>query len=67
MSSLPKISVVSSAHLITLCIMHAPLWDAAIQVYDPRQGPQPGGYLTAQDYLADTKELVQVRVMWWRS
>lgn len=26
--------------------------------YDPRQGPQPNGYLTAQDYLADTKDLI---------
>eukprot|EP01050_Picozoa_sp_SAG11_P029661 SAG11_NODE_8442_length_1015_cov_1.399563_1_plen_121_part_00 len=29
------------------------------EVYDPAQGPQPGGYLTAQQYLADTAGLVK--------
>ncbi len=28
------------------------------EVYDPRQGPPPNGYATAQDYLADTRALV---------
>jgi hypothetical protein len=28
------------------------------EVYDPRQGPRPNGYLTAQDYLKDTAGLV---------
>lgn len=29
------------------------------EVYDPTQGPQPGGYSTAQEYLADTAALVK--------
>lgn len=34
------------------------------EVYDPRQGPPPNGYTTAQHYLADTEALIeQVRAV----
>jgi hypothetical protein len=41
-----------------LGLERASRFECGNEVYDPRQGPQPGGYATAQDYLADTKELI---------
>ena len=40
-------------------LVRAPRFEIGNEVYDPRQGPQPGGYATAQEYLADTHELVE--------
>lgn len=34
-------------------------WEIGNEVYDPRAGPPPTGYLTAQDYLADTADLLK--------
>lgn len=33
-------------------------WEVGNEVYDPRQGPLPSGYTTAQDYLKATQEVV---------
>eukprot|EP00035_Acanthoeca_spectabilis_P035085 m.32404 g.32404 ORF g.32404 m.32404 type:complete len:125 (-) comp7042_c1_seq1:526-900(-) len=33
-------------------------WEVGNEAYDPRQGPLPSGYTTAQDYLKATQEVV---------
>jgi len=35
------------------------LFELGNEVYDPRQGPQPGGYSSADDYLHDVKPVVE--------
>ena len=41
-----------------LGLARASRFEIGNEVYDPRQGPPPNGYATAQDYLADTKALI---------
>ena len=58
-STTPPDPSVPATVVATLGPQRASRFEIGNEVYDPRQGPPPNGYATAQDYLSQTSALVK--------